>query len=34
MIEKSFSDLPDVRVLLFPPLGTPDAKIECGLSIG
>ena len=26
MIEKSFSELPEVRVLLFPPLGTSDAK--------
>jgi O-acetyl-ADP-ribose deacetylase (regulator of RNase III) len=34
MIEKSFSELPDVRVLLFPPLGTPDARIERGLSFG
>ena len=34
MIEKSFSELPEVRVLLFPPLGAPDAKIERGLNIG
>jgi hypothetical protein len=27
MIENSFSELPDVRVLLFPPVGPPDAKI-------
>jgi hypothetical protein len=33
MIAKFFSELPDVRVLLFPPLGTPDAKNECGLKI-
>jgi len=26
MIEKAFSELPDVRVLLFEPVGTPDAK--------
>ena len=34
MIEKPFYELPDVRVLLFPPLGAPDAKIERGLNIG
>ena len=33
MIEKSFSELLDVRVLLFPPLGTPDARVEGGLKI-
>ena len=27
MIEKSFSELLDVRVLLFPPVGPPDPKI-------
>lgn len=26
MIERAFSELPDVRVLLFEPVGTPDAK--------
>jgi O-acetyl-ADP-ribose deacetylase (regulator of RNase III) len=26
LIEEAFKDLPDVRVLLFPPTGTPDAK--------
>ena len=33
MIEKSFSELPAVRVLLFQPSGTPDAKLEGGLRI-
>jgi len=33
MIEKSFSELPDVRVLLFPPEGPPDAKIDGGLKV-
>jgi O-acetyl-ADP-ribose deacetylase (regulator of RNase III) len=34
MIEKSFSELPDVHVLLFAPSGTPNAKTEHGLNIG
>jgi O-acetyl-ADP-ribose deacetylase (regulator of RNase III) len=33
MIENSFTELPDVRVLLFPPLGPPAAKIDGGLKI-
>jgi O-acetyl-ADP-ribose deacetylase (regulator of RNase III) len=33
MIETSFSESPDVRVLLFPPLGAPDARTERGLKI-
>jgi O-acetyl-ADP-ribose deacetylase (regulator of RNase III) len=33
MIENSFSELPDVRVLLFPPVGPPDAEIDGGLKI-
>jgi O-acetyl-ADP-ribose deacetylase (regulator of RNase III) len=27
MIEQAFAELPDVRVLLFPPKGAPDAKV-------
>jgi len=33
MIEKSFSELPGVRVLLLQPSGTPDANVEGGLRI-
>jgi len=33
MIENSFTELPDVRVLLFPPVGPPDARIDGGLKI-
>jgi hypothetical protein len=33
MIENSFSELPDVRVLLFQPFGATDVKIEGGLKI-
>jgi O-acetyl-ADP-ribose deacetylase (regulator of RNase III) len=33
MIENSFSELPDVRVLLFQPFGAPDIKNEGGLKV-
>jgi O-acetyl-ADP-ribose deacetylase (regulator of RNase III) len=33
MIENSFSELPDVSVLLFPPVRPPDAKVDGGLKI-
>jgi O-acetyl-ADP-ribose deacetylase (regulator of RNase III) len=33
MIENSFSELPDVRVLLFQPIGAPDIKNEGGLKV-
>ena len=33
MIENSFSELSDVRVLLFQPFGAPDSKIEAGLKV-
>ena len=33
MIENSFSELSDVRVLLFQPFGAPDIKIEGGLKV-
>jgi hypothetical protein len=33
MIDNSFSELSDVRVLLFQPFGAPDTKIEDGLKV-
>ena len=33
MIENSFSELSDVRVLLFQPFGAPDIKNEGGLKV-